>query len=137
MARPSTRTAPKRAVPGSKAAKRKPQSIDDYLDGVSAAQRKALEGVRRAIRAAAPRAEECISYGLAAFRLDGKVLVGFGATTRHCAFYPMSGHTISAHQGLLKGFKTTKGSIQFLPEAPLGSALVKTLTRARIAENRG
>jgi len=139
-----TTTAPKRPAPNraehataaSTRRKRKAQSIDDYLNGVSATQRPVLERLRRTIRAVAPAAEECISYGLAAFRLDGKLLVGFGATKTHCAFYPMSGSTIAAHQQQLRGFKTSKGSIQFSPAQPLAPALVKTLVRARMAENR-
>jgi uncharacterized protein YdhG (YjbR/CyaY superfamily) len=100
-------------------------------------QRSALQKLRRAVRAAAPRAEECISYGLAAFRVDGKVLVGFGASANHCAFYPMSGRTISAHASKLKAFVTTKGSIHFDPRKPLPPSLVATLTQSRIAELRG
>jgi len=126
----------KRIAADSSAPKRKPQSIDTYLDGVSDSQRSALENVRRTIRATAPAAEECISYGVAAFRLDGKVLVGFGATPRACVFYPMSGTTIAAHRKQLQRFKTTKGSIHFLPEEPLTPALIKLLTKARIAENQ-
>jgi uncharacterized protein YdhG (YjbR/CyaY superfamily) len=135
IAAKSKRSAPRNAA-SSSAAKRKPSTIDAYLQGVSDAQRAALEVVRRTIRAAAPSAEECISYGLAAFRLDGKVLVGFGATARGCAFYPMSGSTIAAHRKQLTAFKTSKGSIHFSADAPLKPALIRTLTRARIAENR-
>jgi len=112
------------------------RTIDDYLAGLSEDQRAALAKVRRAIRAAAPRAEECFSYGLPAFRLDGKVLVGFGATARHCAFYPMSGTTVAAHRAELAGYATTKGSIRFQPDAPLPAALIRKLVAARIAENR-
>jgi uncharacterized protein YdhG (YjbR/CyaY superfamily) len=115
----------------------KPQNIDEYLARFTPEQRSALQKLRRAVRAAAPRAEECISYGLAAFRVDGKVLVGFGASAKHCAFYPMSGRTISAHASKLKAFVTTKGSIHFDPRKPLPPSLVATLTRARIAELRG
>ena len=50
----------------------KPKSIDEYLAAVSDEQRAALERIRKTVRAAAPGAEECISYGLPAFRLDGK-----------------------------------------------------------------
>ena len=49
----------------------KPKTIDDYLDGVTAAQRVVLERLRKSIRAAVPEAEECIHYGVAAFRLKG------------------------------------------------------------------
>lgn len=111
-------------------------TIDAYLDAVTPVQRAALEKLRRAIRAAAPRAEECIRYGLAAFRLDGRALVAFGATPSHCAFYPMSALTVAAHKEELKGYDTSKGTIRFQPEQPLPAALVRKLVRARIAENQ-
>jgi uncharacterized protein YdhG (YjbR/CyaY superfamily) len=123
-------------MPTLAAKKRAPRTIDEYLGSVSPAQREALETMRRAIRALAPKAEECISYGVAAFRLDGKVLVGLGATAKHCAFYPMSGSTIAAFGERLAGFETTKGSIKFLPDKPLPLALVKALTKSRIADIR-
>jgi uncharacterized protein YdhG (YjbR/CyaY superfamily) len=115
----------------------KPKSIDEYLAAVTADQRAALEKLRKAIRAAAPRAQECISYGLAAFRLDGKPLVAFGATASHCAFYPMSSTTIEAHQDELMDYDTSKGTIRFPAAKPLPVALVRKLVKARIAENAG
>jgi uncharacterized protein YdhG (YjbR/CyaY superfamily) len=75
----------------------KPKSIDEYLAALSEDKRSALERLRKAIRAAAPKAEECISYQLAAFRLNGRALVAFGATANHCAFYAMSSSTLEAH----------------------------------------
>src|SRR5688572_13746036 len=78
--------------PGTCAMAAKPKSIDEYLAGVTDEQRPALERLRKSIRAAAPKAEACISYGLAAFRLNG-MLVAFGATKNHCAFYLMSSST--------------------------------------------
>lgn len=115
----------------------KPKTIDDYLARLSEDKRAALEKLRRAIRTAAPKAEECISYGLAAFRLNGKPLVAFGATANHCAFYPMSSSTVAAHQEVLKGYETSKGTIRFTPDEPLPVALVRKLVKARIAENEG
>ena len=73
----------------------KPKTIDDILATVTDDQRAALEKLRKAIKAAAPKAEEGISYGLAAFRLNGKPLVAFGATKTHCAFYLMSGSMVA------------------------------------------
>jgi uncharacterized protein YdhG (YjbR/CyaY superfamily) len=113
----------------------KPKTIDEYLATVSADKRDALEKLRKSIKAAAPKAEECISYGLAAFRLDGKPLVAFGATDNHCALYPMSSSTVEDHKDELKGYKTSKGTIQFQPDEPLPAALVRKLVNARIAEN--
>jgi uncharacterized protein YdhG (YjbR/CyaY superfamily) len=111
------------------------KTIDAYLASVRPDQRAALSKLRRAIKAAAPKAEECISYQLPAFRLEGRVLVLFGASAKHCSFFPGSGSTVAAHAELLKGFETSKGSIRFQPERPLPVALVRKLVKARIAEN--
>ena len=117
------------------AARAKAKTIDQYLAGQSADQRAALQKLRKAIRAAAPKAEECISYSLPAFRLEGKVLVGYGARPNHCAFYPMSSATVPAFEKELAGFETSKGTIRFQPDHPLPAALVRKLVKARIAEN--
>lgn len=110
-------------------------SIDEYLEALNDDQRQALERLRKAVRAAAPRAEECLSYGLPAFRLDGKALVAFGAAAKHCAFYPMSAATVAEHADELAEFGTSKGTIRFQPDKPLPVALIRKLVRARIAEN--
>lgn|GEM_PF-4858212 len=68
--------------------KKKPETIGEYLTAVEIGKRQALEKIRATIRRIVPKAEECISYGLPCFRLDGKALVGFGAAKNHCAFYP-------------------------------------------------
>ena len=114
-----------------------PKTIDQYLAAVSDDQRAVLEKLRKTIRAAAPQAEECISYGLAAFRLNGKPLVGFGASAKHCAFYPMNGSTVAAFKNELKNYDTSKGTIRFPASKPLPAALVRKLVKARIAENGG
>jgi uncharacterized protein YdhG (YjbR/CyaY superfamily) len=113
----------------------KARSIDEYLAAVGDDQRAALEKVRKAIKAAAPRAEEGISYGLAAFRLDGRPLVAFGASASHCAFYPMSGHTVADFKSELKDYQTSKGTIRFDAGKPLPAALIRKMVKARIAEN--
>jgi uncharacterized protein YdhG (YjbR/CyaY superfamily) len=112
----------------------KPKTIDDYLAPLSADKRAALEKLRKIIRAAVPKAEECITYGLAAFRLNGKPIAGLGAGANHCAYYPMSGAIVQAFREDLKGFDTSKGTIRFEPEKPLPAGLVRKLLKARIAE---
>ncbi len=114
-----------------------PKTIDEYLAALSDDQRTALEKLRKTIRTAAPKAEECISYGLAAFRLNGKPLVGFGASAKHCAFYPMNGSTVAAFQEELKNYDTSKETIRFAASKPLPAALVRKLVKARIAESGG
>jgi uncharacterized protein YdhG (YjbR/CyaY superfamily) len=109
--------------------------VDEYLAALPPRQRAALRKIRAAIRAAAPRAEECVSYRLPAFREGGKVLVAFGAAANHCALYPMSGETIASLASALKEYDTSKGTIRFSPDSPLSAILVKRLVSARRAEN--
>ena len=114
----------------------KPKTIGDYLGQVADGEkREALEQLREVIRGAAPGAEEYISYGLAAFRVEGKPLVAFGAAEKHCAFYLMSGSTVEAYKEELTGYDTSKGTIRFQPSRPLPKTLVRKLVKARMAEN--
>ena len=115
--------------------KGKAKTIDDYLAALSVDKRAALEKLRKTIKATVPKAEECITYGLPAFRLDGRPLVAFGAAANHCAFYPMSSSTVEAHKEDLEGYETSKGTIRFQPGKPLPAALVRKLVKARIADN--
>ena len=112
----------------------KPQTIDEYLAPLSNENRAALEKLRRAIKSAAPKAEECISYQLPSFRLGGRLLVSFGAWARHCAFYP-GAHPVEAHKDDLKAYDTSKGSIRFQADCPLPATLVRKLVKTRIAEH--
>jgi uncharacterized protein YdhG (YjbR/CyaY superfamily) len=113
---------------------RRPETIDEYLASLSAENRSALQKVRRAIRAAAPRAEECISYGMPAFRLNGKLIAGFRAAASHCSFHPMSGATVATLRADLAGYDTSAGTIRFAARAGLPATLVRKLVKARIAE---
>jgi uncharacterized protein YdhG (YjbR/CyaY superfamily) len=111
----------------------KPRTIDEYLAPLSSDKRAALQKLRKAIKAAAPEAEECISYQIPAFRLDGKMLVWFGAATNHCSFFP-GARPIEVLKGELAGYKTSKRTIRFPATSPLPDTLVKKLVKARIAE---
>ena len=110
------------------------KTIEEYLAGVSPAQRAALETLRGQIRAAAPGAEECISYGQPAFR-QGRVVCGFGATKKHCALYLFNDTTLDAFVDDLAGFSVSKGTIRFQPSKPIPPRMVKKLVKARLAEN--
>ena len=109
------------------------KTIDEYPAALSHDKRAALERLRKTIQAAAPRAEECISYQLPAFRLDGKLLVAFGATANHCAFYP--GTVVETHKKELTDYDTSKGTIHFQEDNPLPATLVRKLVKTRIAKN--
>jgi uncharacterized protein YdhG (YjbR/CyaY superfamily) len=115
----------------SKAKTKKPKTTDAYLAALSEDKRPALEGLRKSIKAAVPKAEECICYDLPAFRLNGKLLVAYGAGANHCAFYP--GSVLQAFKDELKGYDTSKGTIRFQPDKPLPSSLVRSIVKLRIA----
>lgn len=112
----------------------RPGTIDEYLAALGDDQRGVLENLRKAIKAAAPKAVECISYQVPTFRLNGRMLVSFGAAAKHCAFYS-GAFPIEAHKDALKNYDTSKGAIRFQPAKPLPLALVRKLVKARVAEN--
>jgi uncharacterized protein YdhG (YjbR/CyaY superfamily) len=113
---------------------RKPTTIDEYLAGVTGERRAALDKLRKTIRTIVPKAEECISYQIPAFRLDGRVVAGFAATKKGCSYFPFSGSTLRTLAGDLGRYEQTKSSLHFEPAKPLPLALVRKLLRARIAE---
>jgi uncharacterized protein YdhG (YjbR/CyaY superfamily) len=116
--------------------KRKSTTIDEYLARVKPEQRTALQNLRRTIHSMAPKAEECISYGIPSFRLNGRALVFFGAWANHCSFYPGNSTMLKKFRNELRGFQISKGTIRFSPDKPLPVALLKKLVKTRITENK-
>lgn len=111
-------------------------TIDEYLQAVPDDKRAALELLRRQIREAAPDATETISYGMPAFRLDGRYLVGFGTAKGACSFY--TGRApLQASLEELAGYRVWKGTINFPPDRPLPAELVRKIVELRVAEFRG
>ena len=110
--------------------------IDDYLATLDHDKRVALSRLRKTIRSIIPKAEECISYRMPAFRLNGKVVAGFSATAKGCSYFPFSGTTLRTLADDLRDYDQTKSSLHFGPDAPLPTALVRKLIKARIAETK-
>jgi uncharacterized protein YdhG (YjbR/CyaY superfamily) len=111
------------------------QAVEAYLAMVPEPARTTLEKVRAAIRSAAPKeATEGISYGMPAFRYKG-ALVGYAAFKDHCSFFPMSAALIDTMKDELKGYRTSKGTLQFAMDKPLSAALIKKMVKARVAAN--
>jgi len=109
-------------------------TIDTYLATVNVKNRKALTKLRRTIRSIAPKAEECISYRIPAYRLEGKIIAGFCARKNGCSYFPFSGKTLKTVAKDIAGYEMTKGSLHFDADVGLPIALVRKLLAARIAE---
>ena len=99
--------------------------IDAYLANVRPDRRAALQALRETILDAAPGAVECMSYGMPAFRVNGKVACYFAAAKDHCALYP--GGLVDEFAGELRGFSTSRGTIRFQPDAPIPDDLLRRI----------
>ena len=108
--------------------------IDNYLRTVPEDRRGVLEDLRAKIRSVVPDAEECISYGMPAFRLPGGVVAGFQATKNGGSYYAFSGATLATVARFVGAYSQTKSALHFLPDKPLPLTLVRRLIKARLAE---
>ena len=112
------------------------RGIDEYLAALDEPKRTTLQELRKTILGIIPNAEECISYGMPAFRLDGKVIAGLAAFKNHLAYLPHSGSVIPGLSDDLAGYESTEGSLHFPIAKPLPKALVKKLIATRLKEAR-
>jgi uncharacterized protein YdhG (YjbR/CyaY superfamily) len=111
-----------------------PQDIDSYLAAVDEPKRTTLEELRRSIMAVIPDAEQCISYGMPAFKVQGKAVAGFAAFKNHLSYLPHSGSVLERLADDLAGYQSTKGSLHFAIDEPLPPALVTKLVETRMQE---
>jgi uncharacterized protein YdhG (YjbR/CyaY superfamily) len=109
------------------------KSVDEWLKRLSPEQRAALEKLRAQIQAAAPGAEETISYGMPTFNLHGH-LVAFGAFKNHLSFFPMSSALLKTLPDAAP-FASSTGTMQFQPGKPIPAALIRKIVKARITQN--
>ena len=110
------------------------RDVDNYLARVDEPMRTTLEQLRRTILEIIPEADQCISYGMPAFRVRGKVVAGFAAFKNHLSYLPHSGSVLSELPDDFASYATTKGSLHFAVDSPLPKALVKKLIAARISQ---
>ncbi len=109
------------------------RTIDEYIATFPTGIQEKLQAVRATIRAAAPDAQERISYAMPAFALHGN-LVYFAALKDHIGFYPTSSG-IAAFQQELSAYKGTKGAVRFPLSEPLPLDLISRIVKFRVAEN--
>ncbi len=110
------------------------QDIDRYLASLGEPGRSTLEDLRRSILEVVPEAEQCISYGMPAFKVRGKSVAGFAAFKNHLSYLPHSGSVLAELGDELVGYQRTKGSLHFAIDEPLPSALVTKLVEVRLRE---
>jgi len=108
--------------------------VDSYLAGVEEPKRTTLQQLRQNILAALPNAEECISYGMPAFKVEGKTVAGFAAFKDHLSYLPHSGSVLARLGPDLAGYDHTKGTLHFPIDETLAPPLVKRLITTRLAE---
>ncbi|MGH2637282.1 MAG: iron chaperone [Actinomycetota bacterium] len=112
----------------------KPKSVESYFKSLPPEQRVPLQKLRETIAAAAPQAEEGITYSMPGFLLGGKGLFGYMAFRDHYSFFPMSSQAIEMHREELGELVTGKGTISFEYGKRLPVTLVKKVVRTRLAE---
>jgi uncharacterized protein YdhG (YjbR/CyaY superfamily) len=107
--------------------------VDAYLAALEEPKRSTLEALRRSIRAVVPEAEEGMSYGVPAFRVNGQVVAGFAAFKNHLAYLPHSGEVLARLGDQVSGYDSTPGSLHFATDQPLPDELVRSLVEAKLA----
>ena len=108
--------------------------IDTYIASIPDKYQKPLETLRSQIQEILPTAEECISYGMPAFRVDGKWVAGFAAFKNHLSFFPFSGSVLDGFHEELKDFEYTKSGVHFTPEKPIPKALLEKMIQKRLEQ---
>jgi uncharacterized protein YdhG (YjbR/CyaY superfamily) len=110
------------------------REIDSYLATIDEPKRSTLEELRRSILAVIPEAEQCIAYGLPAFKVRGTTVAGFGAFKNHLSYLPHSGSVLAKLGDDLSGYQGTKSSLHFAVDTPLPGGLVEKLVTTRLGE---
>jgi uncharacterized protein YdhG (YjbR/CyaY superfamily) len=111
--------------------------IDRYLGTLDEPKRATLTRLRDTIVAIVPDAEQCMSYGVPAFKLRGKTIAGFAAFKGHLSYLPHSGSVIGRLAKETEAYAKTKGSLHLPVDQPLAKELVKKLLDTRMAEAFG
>jgi uncharacterized protein YdhG (YjbR/CyaY superfamily) len=110
------------------------EEVDAYLATLEEPKQATLRDLRKTIVGLVPDAEQCISYGMPAFRLRGEVIAGFAAFRNHLSYFPHSGSVLAALGDDVAGYVTSKGALQFAIDTPLPEALVSRLIAVRISQ---
>lgn len=111
--------------------------VDAYLDALGPEHRAGLVELRATLRELLPEAEECMSYGVPGYRLDGAVVAGFAAAKRHLSYFPHSGSVLPQVADELSGYSWSRGTLRFPVGSTLPRPLVQRLLDLRLEQVRG
>jgi uncharacterized protein YdhG (YjbR/CyaY superfamily) len=106
--------------------------VDAHLARLPEPQRSTLVALRATLRAVLPDAEECLKYGMPAFVVHGRAVAGYDGFKHHCSYFPHSGSVLERVPNLPAWTETSKGTLRFPVDRPLGITLVRRLVRVRL-----
>jgi len=110
------------------------KEIDEYLKVLDEPKRTTLAVLRRTILAALPEAEQGMSYGVPAFKVQGKTIAGFAAFKNHLSYLPHSGSVFPELAEELRAYQTSTGALRFPIDEPLPRAIVEKLIAVRLRQ---
>ena len=108
--------------------------IDAYIGALDEPKRSTLEEMRRRILEVVPKAEQCLSYAMPAFKVQGKTVAGLAAFKNHLSYLPHSGSVLAQLEDELGRYERTKGSLHFAVDEPLPGHLVRQLVLTKMRE---
>ena len=112
------------------------EEIDSYVEALDEPKRSTLQALRKTILEIVPDAEQGLSYGMPAFKRQGKTVAGFAAFKGHLSYLPHSGSVLAELGDTIAGYETSKGSLKFAIDKPLPKRLVRQLVKSRMRELR-
>lgn len=110
------------------------QEIDQYLDALEEPKRTTLAQLRQTILDVLPEAEQGMSYGLPAFKVQGRTIAGFAAFKNHLSYLPHSGSVFPQLGDELKEYSMSSGALRFDIDRPLPAPLVEKLIAVRLRQ---
>ena len=113
---------------------RLPSVVAKHYQNAPSPQRETMLEMRKRILEIVPKAEEVVSYGMPAFKVDGKIVAGLLANKKHVGYYPFSGSILYLFPDELAKFSTTKSALHVPMDKPLTKALLNKLIKARLAQ---
>ncbi|RCH56209.1 DUF1801 domain-containing protein [Mucilaginibacter hurinus] len=113
---------------------KKALTVDEYLAVLPVDVNRTLSRLRQTIRAAAPQAEEVMSYQIPTYKYKG-ALLHFAAFKNHCGLYVVNKDILTMFAQELDGYNTSGTTIHFTPAKPIPLGLVKKIVTMRLEQN--